>query len=180
MIQTHTSFASIFHGGGPVTPKGPAFWRFNGGPYDYPHSGFAWAWTRDILDRIGGLFEVGGMGSGDHHMALGLVGQADKSMPAGTNGAYRDAVKLWEQRATTHVNSKIGFAPGIIEHRFHGRKSDRGYVSRWDMFVDHQFNPNTDLKRNSYGVLEFAGNKPDLEREFDRYMRSRNEDINSL
>ncbi|MEJ0095724.1 MAG: hypothetical protein WDN46_20645 [Methylocella sp.] len=120
------------------------------------------------------------MGSGDHHMALGLAGQADKSMPDGTSSAYRDAVKLWEQRAVTHVNGKIGYVPGVIEHRFHGRKSDRGYVSRWDMFVEHQFNPNTDLKRNSYGVLEFAGNKPDLERGFDRYMRSRNEDINSL
>ena len=35
------------------------------------------------LDRIGGLFELAGMGSGDHHMALGMVGAADASMPGG-------------------------------------------------------------------------------------------------
>ena len=60
-IQTHRSFASIFHAGGPVVPAGDRFWSFNGGPYEYPHSGYAWAWTRGALDRIGGLFELGGM-----------------------------------------------------------------------------------------------------------------------
>jgi hypothetical protein len=42
------------------------------------------------------------------------------------------------------------------------------------------FDPSTDLKRNTDGVLEFAGNKPDLERAFDRYLRSREEDVNTL
>ena len=88
------SFASIFHAGKPITPKGMKFWKYNGGPYDYPHSGFAWCWVREILDRIGGLFELGGMGSGDHHMALGISGLADYSIPEEIGGAYRDAVKL--------------------------------------------------------------------------------------
>jgi hypothetical protein len=35
-----------------------------------------------------------------------------------------------------------------------------------------------DLKRNSNGVIEFAGNKPDLERDLDNYLRSREEDAN--
>jgi hypothetical protein len=29
-------------------------------------------------------------------------------------------------------------------------------------------------------VIEFAGNKPDLELDFDRYLRSRHEDVNTL
>jgi hypothetical protein len=70
------------------------YWKYNGGPYDYPHSGFAWCWVREILDRIGGLFELGGMGSGVHHMALGISGLADYSIPEEIGGAYRDAVKL--------------------------------------------------------------------------------------
>ncbi len=69
---------------------------------------------------------------------------------------------------------------GTIEHPFHGRKVDRGYQSRWDMFLDHGFDPTTDLKRNTDKVIEFAGNKPDLERAFDRYLRARAEDVNSL
>lgn len=180
LIQCHTSFASLYHAGEPVVATGTNFWTFDGGSYRYAHSGFAWAWSRETIDNIGGLFELGGMGSGDHHMALGLVGAAEKSMPSGTNGVYREAVKLWESRALIHVNRKLGFVPGIIEHKYHGRKSDRAYVSRWDMFVEHRFSPYTDLKRNSFGVLEFSGNKPELELCFDRYLRSRNEDTNSL
>jgi hypothetical protein len=55
----------------------------------------------------------------------------------------------------------------------------RAYVS-WNMFIEHQFNPHADLKRNSYGVLEFSGNKPDLERMFDNYLRDREEDSNII
>lgn len=69
---------------------------------------------------------------------------------------------------------------GTIEHPFHGRKSDRAYESRWAMFLENGFDPSTDLKRNLDRVLEFAGNKPDLERAFDRYLRSREEDVNTL
>ena len=43
-----------------------------------------------------------------------------------------------------------------------------------------RFNPLEDLRRNSFGVLEFDGNKPELEREFDRYLRSRQEDANII
>jgi hypothetical protein len=76
----HVSCASIFHAEKLITPKGMKFWKYNGGPYDYPHSGFAWCWAREILDKIGGLIELGGMGSGDHHMALGISGLADYSI----------------------------------------------------------------------------------------------------
>ena len=71
--------------------------------------------------------------------------------------------------------------PGTIEHRWHGDKTRRANLSRWDKFIEHQFNPHADLKRrNSYGVLEFSGNKPDLERMFDNYLRDREEDSNII
>jgi hypothetical protein len=46
------------------------------------------------------------------------------------------------------------------------------------MFVQHQFDPLEDLKRNSSGVLEFATNKPELRHDFDLYLHSRVEDGN--
>lgn len=180
LIQVHTSFCSLHHEGKPVVPNSLHFWTFDGGPYIYAHTGFAWAWVRDVLDRIGGLFELGGMGSGDHHMGLGLVGAAEKSIPNDTAPSYRDAVMTWQNRAVTHANKKLGYVPGIIEHQFHGSKAARKYVCRWDMFLKHGFDPNRDLKRNTYGVIEWAGNNPELEREWDNYLRSRNEDANII
>jgi len=177
-LQTHTSFASLWHGGKPVVTAGPKFWKFQGGPYDYSHSGYAWGWQRRALDLIGGLFEDAGMGSGDHVMALALVGAAEKSFPGRVADAYRKAVMTWQGRALTHVNLKLGFVPGTIEQSWHGSKAPRQYVDRWDMFLEHGFDPSTDLKRNTFGVVEFAGNKPALEQAFDRYLRSREEDGN--
>lgn len=179
-ISHHVSFARQFFHEKPIVPKGAKSWKHDGGPYDYPHSGYAWAWTRHALDELGGLVEIGGMGAGDHHMALALAGEVEKSVPGGANGNYLEILRRWQARALIHVNRKVGFIWGTIEHSFHGRKSDRKYIPRWKMFVEHGFDPNTDLKRNSYGVLEFAGNKPDLERAFDRYMREREEDVNTL
>lgn len=36
------------------------------------------------------------------------------------------------------------------------------------------------FKRNTYGVLEFSGGKPNLQRAPDRYLRAREEDVNTL
>jgi hypothetical protein len=180
LMAVHKSFASVYHSGSPVAPNSDKWWKGDGGPYDYPHSGYAWSYTRDVLDRIGGLFEQGGMGSGDHHMALALAGKADWSIPGEIQNSYRAAIKQWESRALAHVNGKIGFLPLTIEHLWHGPKKARNYLGRWAMFIEHDFDPVTDIKRNSYGVIEFSGNKPDLERAFDRYLRARNEDSNTL
>jgi hypothetical protein len=133
-----------------------------------------------MLDWTGGLFELAGMGSADHHMAMAMAGLVERSWPGGTSAAYKAHLLRWQQRAMRYVNGRLGALPGIIEHRFHGSKQNRGYLGRWEIFVRHGFDPDTDLKRNSYGVLEWAGNKPELEREWDLYLRARREDDNCI
>jgi hypothetical protein len=180
LIGVHRSFADCAMRNEPLIPTGDKFWKFDGGYNDYPHSGYFWACKRDLLDWTGGLFELGGMGSGDHHMALAFEGLVEHSFPTGTRESYKAHLIRWQDRAQRFVNGRLGCVPGIIEHRFHGSKAKRGYLSRWDMFVKHGFDPDTDLKRNSWGVLEWAGNKPQLERDWDNYLRSREEDNNHV
>jgi hypothetical protein len=179
VMQTFRSFAKAWLSGQPVAGEFHSR-TLNGGPYLYPHPGYAWAWTRTMLDRTGGLFEDGGMGSGDHHMALGMIGQAQASLPPEATQGYKNVVMAWASRAAAVINGKLGYIGDTIEHPFHGRKGDRGYQSRWTMFLDNGFDPGADLKRNTWRVIEFAGNKPDLERDFDNYLRARAEDVNSL
>ena len=180
LIAVHQSFCAQYMIGAPLVASNAQFWKFNGGYEEYPHSGYFWACRREFLDWTGGLFELGGMGSADHHMALALVGEVEKSWPGGAGVSYKTHLQRWQDRARRYVNGRICALPGIVEHRFHGAKQNRCYLSRWDMFVKHGFDPDTDLKRNSYGVLEWAGNKPELEREWDQYLRSRREDDNSF
>ena len=179
-IAHHRSFCRQYFHRHPVVPTSESFWISDGGSNTYPHSGYAWAMTRQAFDWVGGLFELGGMGSGDHHMALALIGQGAASVPKSCSDAYHREVDRWANRAVRHINFNLGYVRGTIEHLFHGRKPDRGYQSRWDMFLRNGFDPLEDLKRNSHGVLEFASNKPELRHDFDLYLMSRNEDINSL
>lgn len=181
-ITAHTSFCRQFFNGQPLAPDNwrEPYWIGNGGKNTYPHSGYCWIITRQGYDWVGGLFEFACMGSGDHHMALGFAGLAHKSLPPGPNSAYCEEVMRWGNRSKRHINGNIGYTAGTIEHYWHGKKSDRGYLSRWGMFVQHGFDPREDLKRNAHGVLEFATNKPDLRRAFDRYLQSRNEDGNLM
>jgi hypothetical protein len=179
LAHYHSFCRQYLHGGRPaVVPRGPRWWKFDGGPYDYAHSGYSWATTRAVLDWTAGLFDLGGMGSGDHHMALALVGAVDNSVPGGVAASYIGHLQRWQARIEHVVNRRIGYVPGTIEHRFHGPKASRGYLSRWGLLARHGFDPDTDLKRNTSGVLEWAGNKPELEREWDLYLRSRREDAN--
>ena len=97
-------------------------------------------------------------------MALSLLKHVDMSwIPKQANQTYKDLLIQWQERALKFNGLKIGDSKrDTIEHMFHGRKEDRGYNSRWGMFLI-QLRPPTDIKRNTYGVLEFAGNKPELE-----------------
>lgn len=169
-MAVHRSFCRVWADGGQV-----------GGRYGvFAHPGYAWAATRDALERLGGLVETAALGAGDHHMALALAGKLERSLPGGMTDGYVRPLRAWADRAARHVAGNIGYVPGTIEHGWHGQKSRRRYVERWDVLVSHRFDPDMDLKRNTTGVLELAGNKPALRRAMDAYFRQRNEDANCL
>ena len=148
--------------------------------YSYPHPGYAWAGRRDVLERLGGLIEASGLGAGDHQMAMGCIGKIDYAIHGDTHPTYQGVIRAWGERAAAIVGGRLGFVRGVIEHQFHGCKDKRKYQERWEILVKHAFNPLTDLRKNLYGVLELAGNKPAMEQDFDRYYRQRDEDANIL
>lgn len=124
-----------------------------------------------MLDRVGGLFECGDMGSGDHHMALRMVGKVDASPPGGVTPGYRNAVTGWANLASNAINGKLGFAYGTIEHPSTAA-SPTAAISRAGRCSSTTASTHSlILKHNTYGVLEFSGSMPDLERAFDRYLR---------
>lgn len=144
--------------------------------YTFAHPGYAWAATRSALEATGGLIETAALGAADHHVALALIGKAELSYPATMTDGYKRPVLDWQERAARHVAGNIGFVGGTIKHAFHGPKSGRAYVSRWDILTKHAFDPATDLKRNTSGLIELAGNKPGLRRDIMAYFSARQED----
>lgn len=175
-IAVHRSFAKLVATGKPVV-QGPNALA-NG--YEFGHPGYAWAATRQSIEFVGGLVETAALGAADHHMALAMIGKVSDSIPGNLTDGYKRPLLQWQDRAMQHINGNIGYVPGTIEHGFHGSKEKRAYVDRWSILANNQFDPSTDLKRNVWGVLELAGNKPKLRRDIDAYYRSRDEDANTL
>ena len=143
------------------------------------HSGYAWGATRYAIEKIGGLYEVGILGSADNYMAWAFIGKIDSVISGRLiSQSEIDYLYAWQERAIEF--NDLGSVPGIIEHYYHGSKKDRGYGWRWRIAVNNDFNPSTDVSFNNEGVIEFAGNKPKLVEDVLGYFKSRNEDAVSL
>ena len=143
------------------------------------HPGFCLAMRMDVLRRLP-LLDVGVLGAGDHHMCGALIGKAHLTVPRGVSKEYRHRVMAWQERAREVVNGSFGYARGTITHGFHGAKANRRYVSRWDILIEHQFDPENDVYTNSYGMPELRGTKPELREAIMRYFRARDEDSSSM
>jgi len=144
-------------------------------PYQYGHSGFAWAATRAFWEQTGGLMDFAILGSADHHMAWAMAGSVDSSIHKGMRPSFFRRCHEWQARATRITHGNVGFAPGRIEHSFHGSKKKRAYRERWQMLIEHGFDPDRDLVTDDQGLVQLAG-KPALEQAIRLYNRARNED----
>lgn len=144
-------------------------------PYQYAHTGFAWACTRRFFEAIGGLMDFPILGSADHHMGFGMIGEVMDTVHGGMTDGFKRRAKEWEARAVRATLREVGFVSGRIEHEFHGPKKRRYYRERWQILIEHKFNPDTDLMYDEAGVIQLVG-KPDLEQAIRLYNRSRMED----
>jgi hypothetical protein len=142
------------------------------------HPGYAWAMTRTLWDQLGGLLDISILGAGDHHMAWAFAGKAQQGVHGGMPKDYTETCLKWLYNAKHTVNGNLGYVPGTIMHHWHGAKSSRMYVERWDYLVRNAFEPNKDLIRRPDGLLEFAGNKPQLRDDCREYLWRRNDDCN--
>lgn len=174
-LQTHRSFCRLWADRKPIVQGPNAV-----GYHQFGHPGYAWAFTRQALDWLGGLIDTAAIGAADHHMALALIGRVNDSAPANVSEGYKQPLRRWESYAMQHIAGNISYVPGTIEHLWHGSKELRKYVDRWSILTNNHFDPSSDLKRNTFGVIELAGNKPGLRRDMDWYFRSRNEDANNM
>lgn len=144
------------------------------------HTGFCWAWRVSALEHVGGLIEHGILGAGDNHMARCLVGRGEESLNPGLSEGYKSRVRQWNRRAETHLKRNVGYIDGTIYHYYHGRLTNRRYQDRWKLLIEHQFDPDHDLKKDSRGVICLTDTKPGLRDDIRRYFRARDEDSTDI
>jgi len=146
-------------------------------PKNRGRSGLAWAATREALDAVGGLIDWGIVGSGDWFMAFSLTDQmAESSLQVKSGGYSLSSMQAWADRCTRYINQNVGYVDGVINHFWHGKKSDRGYNWRWRILSENQFDPLHDLEYHANGLIKLKASKPKLLEDIRFYFQSRNED----
>lgn len=151
-----------------------------GQPYKYAHTGFAWACTRKFYEAMKGA--IGGplmdwciVGSADHHQAWGMIDRIDDSVHGKMPEPFKKMAREWAKAAYKVTHGHLGFVPTRIEHKFHGPKKRRQYRERWQIFIEHNFDPYTDLSYDEQGLVQIVG-KPQLIEACANYLNSRHED----
>lgn len=150
--------------------------------YEYAHSGFAWACTRAFAEQMWGaggsngpLMDFAILGSADHHMAFAMIGETKDTIHGMMHPSFFRRCYEWQDRALRITKGEVGFTSGRIEHMWHGKKSRRYYRERWQILVDHEYDPDKDLIHDVQGLVTLVG-KPALEQAIRLYNRSRLED----
>jgi len=138
--------------------------------------GFAWAARREVIELTNGLCDLNILGSGDTFTAwswfnkLFTVPAILDDCPPSLKGAWVD----WQHRAHNAVGrneANIGYVSGLIHHYWHGPRATRGYESRWEILKRFDYDPERDLERNEFGILQLRNS--DLQQVVDQYLDSR-------
>ncbi|MDE1905104.1 MAG: hypothetical protein KGH75_01455 [Rhodospirillales bacterium] len=163
----HESFAFYYKKFGTVTQEMQM----------YAHPGYAVAYNMEALRDMGGLFEHAILGGADRYMVTSWIGKHEYWFNENAHSEeFLRYSEKWVNNAYKVVNGNLGHLNCNINHSFHGYKVKRNYLGRKFILKDHAFNPETDIFKNSYGVYEFAGNKPGMEKDISDYFESRQED----
>ena len=162
ILEKQTSFSFNFVNHNKDDPKKPQ-----------GHPGYAWACNRKAYDKIGKLYEVSILGSGDTIMAKSFTNNAVEINPKISLG-YKETIKQFEKKTK---GLKMGCIEGTIKHFYHGTIQNRQYLSRWNILTDSNFDPQQHITRNSNGILVPTSSCPqDIITKIESYFMDRKED----
>lgn len=132
--------------------------------------GLAWAFRRDFLNRVDGLYDRGILGGGDTFLSWGVWNEGH---PAYTPGMNEDLFKYL--RKFQEEKPRPAFLEGTVCHLFHGSSSNRRYMDRYEIAAKHQYDPAYDIKQEN-GIWSWSSNKPEFHAEVAEYFMGRKED----
>lgn len=124
----------------PFSSKFPNIW----------HPGYAWAITRKAYEKIGGLYDKAILGSGDNIMMLSLINKGLQGINEESTENYKDTIVEFESKMKT---LRFGYIPGVIRHYFHGKKINRRYHERWQILLNHNYEPDTHITYDKVGII---------------------------
>ena len=193
-MSTYSDFGFEAPKGAYKNPKATEYTSDGGAIRSLGRPGLAWAANLDAFNKVGRLIDFCILGSGDWHMAHALIGaMTEQTTMVGMikgHGSqeyklpdYTHALLAWQERCERWIKRDVGFVPVTVGHWWHGKYVNRKYGSRGSILIDNQFNPYTDIKYDSHGMIQLEVWEPRQMRLRDHiraYFRDRNEDSTDL
>ena len=142
---------------------------------EHGQPGGAWAARRDLLERHG-LFDRNIVGGGDANFSDALFGVFSGYVTRISPAALNTAAETWARGLHQEVQGRVGCTRGDVLHLFHGTRQNRQYIDRAKMLCDAQYDPWSDVRLTPDGLLEWATDKPELQRQMRAYFEQRRED----
>jgi len=142
--------------------------RFFWDPKNKFHPGFAWAFTRNFYRRSG-FFDLAVIGSGDTFFAYGILNQPIHVRNIETR-IYYNSYNKW---LSTIDSPKYAFLNTELYHLYHGPKTKRQYVSRFDSFINVEEIEDV-LEINRSGAYELTN--PTLNNAMIEFFKTRDDD----
>ena len=145
--------------------------KYNKG-INYWHPGYAWACTRELYEKIGGIYDKGILGSGDYILTQGIL----KHVAAGDK-----SLTFFNQDIAEFVNKLddiiVGYVPNNIRHYYHGSKVNRKYIERNEILVKYNYDPKIHITYDEFGIIVPTENMCDeFINDIKLYFLQRNED----
>ena len=142
---------------------------------DYWHPGYGIAFTRKAYEKLkNGVYEDAILGSGDNIFFMSYIKNGLKALDPKSTDGYKQSVLKYQD---SMKGLRLGYVPGVIRHHFHGSKVNRQYVSRWQVLVKHNYDPNIHIKKDENGLLIPSKECPrQLLDDIYKYFEERNED----
>lgn len=142
--------------------------------FDYRHPGYAWAMTRTAYEQIGGLYDKGIIGSGDHMMALSFINKCVSMNNVGYSNDYNKSMLEYQEKAN---KLKLGYVTGTIKHYYHGSRQNRKYSERWKILMKHKYSPKNHITYDNQGILIPTDSfSPQFKKDIMKYFIERKED----
>ena len=155
---------------------------YNKKKYQFGSPGLAWGARREAWNQFGGLIDHTILGAGDWYFAHAMMGTMKAALCR--NPPPKQVKKLfeyqdriiegrWEERPLV---GNVGLMRGSTFHYWHGPRVNRGYSTRGNILIKHDFDPDLDLKPDWQGLYQLTNRKPEMRREIQQYFQERQED----
>lgn len=148
------------------------------------HCGFAWAMRREVLKDIGGLFDLGLLGGGDHMLAFACLHEKPmeemakrqilSAITLESDGVISEAYSRWAAGLYAWTGGHVGWIEANLYHEWHGELVHRQYHARGQVLRGLRLEK--DLERLPNGTWSWSAEcDPERMASVQEYFRSRSE-----